>query len=168
MIDPFTALADRTRRAILRLLAREELPAGRIAASFPQQRPAISKHLTILKRAGLIRETRVRQQRVYGLSEDTLTEVRAFLAEVSPLGGNARDESAGIRQDVVGQVVPESQMYVPIEERKNIEAGEIVERRASLTLAALPRLPVRPQVEAPLEEPSFPQPAVSTFSMEFD
>lgn len=168
MIDPFAALADRTRRAILRLLAREELPAGRIAAAFPQQRPAISKHLTILKRAGLIRETRVRQQRVYGLSEDTLTEVRAFLAEVSPVGGDARDESAGIQQDAVGHVAFESQMYVPKKERKGMEAGEIVERRASLTLAALPRIPVMPPLEVPVEEPSLPQPVVSSFSMEID
>lgn len=162
MIDAFAALADGTRREILRLLAREELPAGRIAAAFPQQRPAISKHLTILKRAGLIRESRVRQQRIYSLREDVLLEVRAFLAEVSPVMGNSRGDNTGNR------LVIESEMYVPIKEPKSVEAGEIVERRASMSVSALPRIPARPPMESPVEEPKLPQPAVSTFSLEID
>lgn len=168
MIDAFAALADGTRREILRLLAREELPAGRIAAAFPQQRPAISKHLTILKRAGLIREARVRQQRIYSLREDMLLEVRAFLAEVSPVMGNSSCESVRRGDNTGNRVVIEPEMYVPIKEPKSVEAGEIMERRASLSVSALPRMPACPPMEAPVEEPSLSQPAVSTFSLEID
>lgn len=82
----FAGLADPTRRKILRLIRDRAMPAGRIAAHFPQQRPAISKHLSILKRAGLIRESRNRQQRIYRLNGQKLgpiMEYLHFLAEPS-------------------------------------------------------------------------------------
>ena len=54
--DPFQAIADPTRRRILDLLARRQTcPAGRIAAAFPHiSRPAVSRHLAVLRRAGLV------------------------------------------------------------------------------------------------------------------
>jgi DNA-binding transcriptional ArsR family regulator len=67
MEDAFAALSDPTRRAILHVLAAGRLSAGEIACRFDQQRPAISKHLTILKRAGLLAEARDRQRRLYSI-----------------------------------------------------------------------------------------------------
>lgn len=90
MPDAFTAMADPTRRQILRLLAGGQMAAGDVAAAFPQQRPAISKHLTILKRAGLIDETRHRQQRLYAIRSGALEGVLGFLSALvhrgQPLG----------------------------------------------------------------------------------
>src|SRR5262249_60183751 len=63
----FGALADPTRRAVLDLLLRETLPAGRIAHAFSISRPAISKHLRLLRRAHLVREHRSRRNRIYQL-----------------------------------------------------------------------------------------------------
>ena len=54
----FGALADSTRRSILARLARGEATVGELAAPFEISRPAISKHLKVLERAGLIRRTR--------------------------------------------------------------------------------------------------------------
>jgi DNA-binding transcriptional ArsR family regulator len=54
----FQALADPTRRAVLDLLRRGSQPAGQIANAFPVSRPAISKHLRLLRRAHLVREHR--------------------------------------------------------------------------------------------------------------
>src|SRR6516225_7282297 len=54
----FQALADPTRRAVLDLLRRGALPAGQIARQFPVSRPAISKHLRLLRRARLVEERR--------------------------------------------------------------------------------------------------------------
>lgn len=54
MSDGFKALADPTRRVICKLLKEKDLTAGEIAASFSMSKPAISKHLDILKNAGLI------------------------------------------------------------------------------------------------------------------
>ena len=55
----YAALGDGTRRAILARLAAGDLTVGALAAPFAVSRPAISKHLRVLERAGLVRRTRV-------------------------------------------------------------------------------------------------------------
>lgn len=76
----FAAIADPTRRAILDLLRTRELRAGELAKRFPVSRPAISKHVGVLRRAGLIRERRRAQARLYSLDPAALTEVHRWLA----------------------------------------------------------------------------------------
>ncbi len=76
----FGALADPTRRRILDLLRGGTWPAGQIARAFPLTRPAISKHLRLLRRARLVVERRVGRHRVYQLTADPLREVDAWLA----------------------------------------------------------------------------------------
>jgi len=83
MFDPFLALADCTRREILLMLARQPRNAGDVARAFAQQRPAISKHLAVLREAGLVVERRERQQRIYSLSPAGLLPVRAYLGLVA-------------------------------------------------------------------------------------
>ena len=75
----FGAIADPTRRAILDALRSHERPAGEIAALFPVTRPAISKHLRVLRAAGLVRERRVAQSRLYSLAAEPLREVEQWL-----------------------------------------------------------------------------------------
>jgi DNA-binding transcriptional ArsR family regulator len=52
--DVFAAIADPTRRAILRMLAAESLPVAALSRRFPVSRPAISRHLRVLRQAGLV------------------------------------------------------------------------------------------------------------------
>ncbi|MFQ5410994.1 MAG: metalloregulator ArsR/SmtB family transcription factor [Phycisphaerae bacterium] len=86
--DVFQALADPTRRAILRLLSGRRLPAGQIARHFPQRRPAISKHLTILKRSGLLDERQEAQKRLYSIRSEALTPMVDLLSDLkAPVGG---------------------------------------------------------------------------------
>lgn len=59
----FSALADPTRRAIVARLALGEAPAGALAAPFAMSQPAVSKHLKVLERAGLITRGREAQRR---------------------------------------------------------------------------------------------------------
>src|SRR5262245_55769266 len=73
------ALAEPRRREILRLVWRQELPAGAIAAHFAVTRPAISQHLTVLKESGLIRERREGTRRWYRARPEQVAEVLAFL-----------------------------------------------------------------------------------------
>ncbi len=75
----FSALADPTRRAVLDLLRRGSLPAGRIAQAFPVSRPAISKHLRLLRRAHLVRERREGRRRMYQLNPEPLKAVDSWL-----------------------------------------------------------------------------------------
>jgi DNA-binding transcriptional ArsR family regulator len=75
----FSALADPTRRAVLDLLRAGTRPAGDIARAFTVSRPAISKHLSILRRAHLVEERREGRHRLYQLNPEPLREVDNWL-----------------------------------------------------------------------------------------
>jgi DNA-binding transcriptional ArsR family regulator len=75
----FSALADPTRRAVLDLLRTGMRPAGEIARSFTVSRPAISKHLAILRRAHLVEERREGRHRLYQLNPEPLKSVDSWL-----------------------------------------------------------------------------------------
>jgi DNA-binding transcriptional ArsR family regulator len=75
----FAALADPTRRAVLDLLRRGSLPAGRIAQAFPVSRPAISKHLRLLRRARLVQQRREGRCRLYRLNPGPLRMLDTWL-----------------------------------------------------------------------------------------
>ena len=77
----FQALADPTRRAVLDLLRRGALPAGQIARDFPVSRPAISKHLRLLRRARLVEERREGRHRLYRLNAEPLRGVEEWLEQ---------------------------------------------------------------------------------------
>ena len=77
----FQALADPTRRAVLDLLRRGSQPAGEIANAFPVSRPAISKHLRLLRRAHLVREHREGRNRIYQLSPEPLRAVDSWIEQ---------------------------------------------------------------------------------------
>jgi len=75
----FQALSDPTRRAVLDLLRAGSQPAGRIASAFPVSRPAISRHLRLLRRAHLVEERRQGRHRVYQLNPEPLKAVDSWL-----------------------------------------------------------------------------------------
>jgi len=77
----FNALADPTRRAVLDLLRAGIRPAGEIARAFPVSRPAISKHLRILRRAHLVEERKEGRHRLYQLNPEPLKAVDSWLEE---------------------------------------------------------------------------------------
>ena len=77
----FSALADPTRRAVLDLLRSGTRPAGDIARAFTVSRPAISKHLSILRRAHLVEERREGRHRLYQLNPEPLREVDTWLEQ---------------------------------------------------------------------------------------
>ena len=81
----FRALSDATRRQILQDLRGGELTAGEIAARFPISGPSVSRHLGILKGAGLVRERRDANRIYYALEEERLAMcVGNFLSAVCP------------------------------------------------------------------------------------
>lgn len=81
----FRALADPTRRQILQDLQATELTAGEIAGRFTISGPSISRHLSVLKSAGLVTERRVANRIYYSLVEDRLALcVGQFLSSVCP------------------------------------------------------------------------------------
>lgn len=77
--DVFRAIADPTRRAILDRLRAGPAAVTVLASDFEQTRPAISKHLLVLKRANLVTEQRVGRARVYRLKPEPLTKVAGWV-----------------------------------------------------------------------------------------
>ncbi len=80
--DALRALAEPRRRAILQLVAHDELAAGEIAAAFDVTRPAVSQHLTVLKQAGLLTERRDGTRRLYRARPEGLAQLRRLLDEL--------------------------------------------------------------------------------------
>ncbi len=80
--DVFSALADPTRRQVLDLLSRRERAAGELGRAFPHiSQPGMSRHLRVLREAGLVRVRQVRRHRYYSLQTDRLAEVDAWIAK---------------------------------------------------------------------------------------
>lgn len=75
----FRVIADPTRRAILDRLRAGPAAVNELAADFAQSRPAISKHLRILKSSRLVREERVGRERLYTLQPQPLRQALAWL-----------------------------------------------------------------------------------------
>ena len=83
MDDVLRALADPTRRAILRLVRDGEVPAGEIAGHFPtMSRPAVSQHLRVLSDAGLVVVRPEGNRRLYRWRPEGLSDAAEFLEEM--------------------------------------------------------------------------------------
>ena len=79
MTDVYRAIADPTRRQLIRLLAGvDELPLHEIAANFQVGRTAVSKHLTVLQKAGLVAARKVGRETRYHLNAAPLREVQEW------------------------------------------------------------------------------------------
>jgi DNA-binding transcriptional ArsR family regulator len=74
-----TAVADPIRRRVLELVRDRELPAGELAAQFEVSRPAVSRHLRVLREAGLVHERRDGRLRLYRADPAPLGELRGWL-----------------------------------------------------------------------------------------
>ncbi|MFP3853252.1 MAG: autorepressor SdpR family transcription factor [Anaerolineales bacterium] len=89
MNEAYKAIADRTRRRILRLLRERDMPAGEIAAEFDISWPSISHHLKVLRQANLVLVDRQGQELIYSLNTTVLHDL---VAEFLGLLGESLDE----------------------------------------------------------------------------
>ena len=80
--DPFEALGDPHRRDILRLLSEGDKPVLQIAAALPISRPAVSRHLRLLKAAGMVSEQAQGTRRIYHLRDEGMQAIQAYLEGV--------------------------------------------------------------------------------------
>ncbi len=78
-MDATAAIADPIRRRVLELVRDEELPAGALAAEFAVSRPAVSRHLRVLRETGLVTERREGKRRLYRANLEPLAELRDWL-----------------------------------------------------------------------------------------
>jgi DNA-binding transcriptional ArsR family regulator len=80
--DPFDALGDANRRAIVEELRAGDRSVGQLAEALPISRPAVSRHLRLLKDAGLVTDRADGTRRLYRLHDDGIAAVRDYLEQV--------------------------------------------------------------------------------------
>lgn len=88
----FEVLAEQQRRLILDLLRQREQPVGALVGQLTLSQPAVSKHLRILRQAGLVESRTEAQLRIYRLRPDMLREVDEWLAPYRTLWAKVRDD----------------------------------------------------------------------------
>ena len=103
-IDAYKALADPTRRKILKLLRDDDLAAGAIADQFEMSWPSVSRHLGVLASAGLVEPRRQGQQVIYSLSTSVLADIVTELADMGRL--NAAKRQPPVRRRSTPQLRP--------------------------------------------------------------
>jgi DNA-binding transcriptional ArsR family regulator len=79
----FAALADPTRRALLARVAGHPMRAGDLSSGFRMSRPAVSKHLRVLREAGLVEADKRGREQIYRLAPKGLEQVERYVEEVS-------------------------------------------------------------------------------------
>lgn len=90
--DPFQAIADPTRRAILVLLAAQTMTAGAIAEKFDVARPTISRHMQILNECELITANQKGREIYYEIKVDKMKEIEKWLAQFRTIWENRYNE----------------------------------------------------------------------------
>lgn len=90
--DPFQAIADPTRRAILMLLAAQTMTAGAIASQFDVARPTISKHMSILNECELIESNQQGREIFYQIKADKMKEIENWLTQFRQIWTNRYDQ----------------------------------------------------------------------------
>ena len=104
----FAALASSPRRKILAYLSAATLTAGEIADRFEMSKPSVSKHLSILENAGLIRKQRKGQFIHYSLVPERLTNtLNGFVQEVCPVSRPLKKESQALAGGAAGGEMPD-------------------------------------------------------------
>ena len=96
----FAALSDPTRRAILTRLAAGEASVNELAAPFEMSQPAVSKHLKVLERAGLVTRGMDRQRRPARLNAAPMKEAVAWLEEFSRFWKSSFDQLDALLEEL--------------------------------------------------------------------
>jgi DNA-binding transcriptional ArsR family regulator len=87
--DTLLALAHEARRDIIASLGDGPLPAGQLGRGLPMSRPAVSKHLRVLREAGLVDSTKVGRQQLYRLTPEGLEQLQKTIEEMGRFWSNA-------------------------------------------------------------------------------
>jgi DNA-binding transcriptional ArsR family regulator len=81
-VDALGALGDPTRRAIFESLALQPMAVGQLAAELPVTRPAVSQHLKVLKRAGLVTDQADGTRRIYRINQEGVRAIHSYLDQM--------------------------------------------------------------------------------------
>lgn len=132
-MDIMAALADPVRRTILETLRARPLTAGEIANRFAISRPAVSRHLRILREAGLVSMTQSGRTRIYRLDSTPLAELDAWLAQYRNLWSTRFD---ALETEVYRTRRERREQLNPGERMSSTELGDPSEHNEAKELSA--------------------------------
>ncbi|GLQ09914.1 hypothetical protein GCM10007913_18460 [Devosia yakushimensis] len=117
-VSIFIALADPTRCRIVELLQAGPSPVHRLAAKFDISRPAISRHLRVLREAGLIREEKSGRENHYALQAKRLVPIRKWLDKIAPSPVPKSAPAPVIVPEPVPLPEPVAEMAAPVQPKQ--------------------------------------------------
>jgi DNA-binding transcriptional ArsR family regulator len=188
LADLYSALADPTRLRVLELLHDRSRPVHELAAAFDISRPAISRHLRVLKEAGLVQEVKQGRENRYSLQRDVLKPGIAWLETHLKKPGRARKAASAevavaaeapvpVASDpVVAEPIvapaPIVEAPVPAPEPVVVAAEPARELEPFVAepepiIIAKPKAPAKPRVAKPKAEPQAPPPPKQTPQLSF-
>lgn len=173
-IPVLNALADATRCRIIEILRKGPVPVHKLAAGFDISRPAISRHLRVLKEAGLIREEKSGRENHYTLQAKKLAPVRKWLDTIAPQK-NAQPadepEVEAVAEAIAVAPVPVLEVVAPpepvVQQPVAVAPVEVAPVAAPPKVARV-KAPKPAKVAEPVEAAAPPQPAAPISQMGFD
>jgi DNA-binding transcriptional ArsR family regulator len=161
LADLFSALADPTRLKVLELLHAKARPVHELAGAFDISRPAISRHLRVLKEAGLVKEVKQGRENLYSFQRDDLKAGIAWLEQHQRRAGKAKKVMAA-EVGVVAEAPAAKEVPVVVSEPIVVpEPAPVVPGPAAEPIVvAKPKAPAKPRMAKPkpAPEPVVPPP----------
>lgn len=161
LADLYSALADPTRLRVLELLHDKSRPVHELAGAFDISRPAISRHLRVLKEAGLVKEEKQGRENVYSFQRDELRPGIAWLETHQKKPGKAK-KTAVVEVAAVAEALVVAAEPIIVSEPIVVAAPTpvVAEPAAEPIVVAKPKAPAKPRVAKPkaAAEPVAPPP----------
>jgi len=98
--DPFSAVAEPNRRALIETLIGKELTVNALVALLGWNQPKVSKHLAVLKEVGLVTETRAGRFRVYRVNAEVLLPIQLWVNQFEPFWESRLDQLSQYLKDI--------------------------------------------------------------------
>lgn len=175
--DPFQAIADPNRRAILALIARESMNLNTVASHFSVSRPAISKHIKILRQCGLVEIRQKGRERYCEARLERLSEVVAWLEdyrsqwsteiETAPINASTPKIETAMPEVSVGEVIVPVPADIPAETIIAAEANDQPEVVEEVEQSVVDSIEPPLEIHVPMSEvPTMTHPAVASVPWE--
>lgn len=144
LVDLFSALADPTRCRVVEMLHERSRPVHELAAAFDISRPAISRHLKVLKDAGLVVEEKAGRENVYSLRRAEMKPMQEWLEKHRTAKPAKKAKAKPAAEVVVATVVPTPEPLPPAVEPVVVESPPVATTPEPIAVAPVAE-PVKPK-----------------------
>lgn len=140
-VDQFSALADPTRCKVIEMLHERPMPVHELTAAFDISRPAISRHLRVLKDARLVKEEKQGRENIYSLQRGRLKPMSTWLEKLGP--------KPAVKVETVIEAAPAPAPVVEVAPAPKPKAKAVAPKPVVAKPVVAPRAPVVPKAPPP-------------------